>query len=160
MTKKGIVDPWRIVEPIKPPPRPNRADLGSIDFDADLRVPVTHTFRCSTGGIHISSIQMETEEDALRVLIACLFDILQTLPDGPALLDSIGMTRDRAEWNKPGPKTPAAYLGAEKLQIAFHKATLDLGMRTLVRVVSTVKKRPGKKGADILKKHGITPLLK
>jgi hypothetical protein len=160
MTKKGIVDPWRIVDPIKPPPR-QAVDLAHVDMDDDLRVPLQHTFRCRTGGIQVKSTRMETEEDALRVLLACLFEILES-PNGPPRFESsgIGFTLESREWNMPGPKVPSSYLGSGRVCIAFHRQTFEQGMRSLVRVIGITKRLLGRMGINILKKHGISPILR
>lgn len=160
-SKKGIVDPWRVVDPIKAPPRPAGVDLNQVDMDEDLRVPLHHTFRCAAGGIQVKSVRMETEEDALRILIVCLFEI-QMSPNGRGRLEKagIGFTLESREWNMPGPTTPSSYLGSGRICVAFHKQPFEQGMRSLIRVIGITKRLPGRIGVGILKKHGIDPLLR
>lgn len=58
--RKGIKDPWRVVEPLKPePPKPRDPDkkrnLGDADFDADLRATPYFDLRGNKGSLRVQA---------------------------------------------------------------------------------------------------------
>src|SRR6266542_3545200 len=96
VSSTGIVDPWRVVADA-PAPKPapaspkSKIDLAEIDFDRDLRAPRTCTFDSKRGGsILVRSRDIEDQNDSLRRLVACLFQILER-SDGPDLFEHIGV---------------------------------------------------------------------
>lgn len=57
---KGIKDPWRVVDPIKPEPaKPKPPDqkrnVGEADFDADMRDAPHFDFRGARGAVRVSA---------------------------------------------------------------------------------------------------------
>jgi hypothetical protein len=157
-TKKGIVDPWRIVDPVRPAPREARKDLGQ-DVDADLRMARQYTFRCSGGGLHVKSRNLNTDADALAAIVACLFDLM-ALPNIKTLLtnERIGLRLGKRSWNLPKEGTAGANLETDNARLIFVNNTLDEGMKRLVRLFALAKKKDAE--TKFLQKHGVTPLLR
>lgn len=170
MTKKrGIIDPWRIVEPIKPePPKPapqGRIDLDQIDFDKDLKARQSWVLRSKHGSIEVASKEIVTASDGLRHLVGCLFNILEQI-DGPDLFEQagIGFTLDAREWNMPAKGVPVArHATSEGTPVAtlfFLNQPNDSGMLRLIRVLLTIQRRPGFEGVDILHRWGVQPMTR
>jgi len=161
--KKGIVDPWRVVEPLRAPPKkapppPGRIAPADLDRDRDLRDSYTHNFRCAHGNIEVTSRDIETDSDALRELVGCLFALLETRT-GPGLFDaSIGFSLGGRVWNRQ-PGKPSTGLSADEAAVYFCELTFDQGMLVLIRNLSQVK-RQLETGPRILARWGVKPHLK
>ncbi len=115
---RGIVDPWRVAEPIRSEEQTAAAsssnakiDLDQLDFDRDLRVPRSYTFRARAGGIAVCSKEIATDNDALRQLVRCLFDLVDA-KDGAHRLEEIrvGFSQEDRRWLVPASNCPAAML--------------------------------------------------
>lgn len=168
--KKGIVDPWRIDEPFhKPAPPPSmgmerkKINLSDIDWDADLRVAESYIFQSRHGSIKVQNKTITSGNDALRDLVCCLFQVLETM-DGPDLLENakIGIKLHTREWQEPVADLPVARMRSTEAYtpeatIWFLQQTFDEGMLRLIRLLNSVRKRSGKAGVEILNKWGVTP---
>jgi hypothetical protein len=170
--KKGIVDPWRVVDPIKPPPKPaatftkKKINLNEIDFDADLRLPETMTLSSKHGTVMIKNTRISTANDGLRDLVQCLFQILE-LYDGPELFDraAVGFKLADRVWLEPPPGVRAAAVSTApgympETALWFHKTSYDSGMLQLIRLLNNVNRRTAKEGSDILKRWGVIPMVR
>lgn len=169
--KTGIVDPWRIVEPLKAPkpatPEPNRKiDLNEIDFDADLRSAQTCIFKSDYGSVIVTARDLETQSHGLRHLVRCLFEILGW-PDGQRLLEaaSIGLEYGPRIWLKPSDGERASLLQTTedftpRSTIWFIRQTYDDGMRALIKLLNDTRKRVSPTENTILKRWGITPTIR
>lgn len=160
MTKKGIVDPWRKVEPLRQPERKpaqaskERIDIGDIDRDADLAIPGRHVIRSEHASFQITSVRLETPKDALDVLANVVVDAWMHKAVGAALLHAgVGARyRDRA-FNVPSEDVPASTLKGGNATIWFIENTIDVGMLGLARALRMPE------AAAICKKHGVTVMM-
>lgn len=169
--KKGIVDPWRVAEPFertKPvaTPQRRRINLNEIDFDADLKVAEVCYIRSPRGTIEVKNKRLTSGNDALRDLVQCLFQILEE-EDGPDLFENIDVgfkLHDRV-WLEPAIDVPAASIAtsasyAPEARIWFLRQPFSDGMLRLIQLLNAVQRRPGAGGENILKKWGITPMMR
>ena len=168
--KKGIIDPWRIDEPfhkpapsMTPTPEHKKINLSDIDWDADLRVAEAFIFQSRHGSIKVQNKAIASGNDALRDLVRCLFQILETM-EGPDLLENakIGMKLHTREWQEPVSDLPVSRMRSTEAYIPeatiwFLQQTYDEGMLRLIRLLNNIRKRPGKNGVEILNKWGVTP---
>jgi hypothetical protein len=156
---KGIIDPWRTVDPVHPPARerasrPERIDLEDIDFDVDLAIPGQYVIRSAHVSFRIVSTRLEEPKDALDVLITCILELAKTKLFNEAFRGAgIGVRRGNTEYNTPAPGAPASTLKAEERVIWFEQKSLDAGMLVLARILRMPE------CATACKKHGITVML-
>jgi hypothetical protein len=155
--RKGIVDPWRHVDGLRPKPRaptPERKDLSDIDLDADLAIPGQHVMRAAHSSIRIIHVRIETPRDALDVLAECLAEIRKTKGLGTAMTTLGICVRCRTgSWNIPSDDTPASTLKSHNATIWFVHKTLDQGMLDLARLLREPLAAP------IAAKWGVTPMF-
>ena len=156
---RGIVDPWRKVEPLRAPPRTpaverERIDLDDIDRDADLAVPGRYIIRSEHACFDVTSTRVETPADALEVLADCVCTLFMNKAIGTTLIDAgIGIRfRDRA-WNVPSEETPASQLTGGKAVIWFVEMPLDQGMLVLAKILRTIAV------STTLRRYGIVVML-
>jgi hypothetical protein len=168
---RGIVDPWRVVEPLHAPgseaansAAPRRVNLDQIDFDRDLRVPQSCTFRSRAGSIRVHGRSIASGSDGLRELVSCLFQILDA-KTGTDWFESadLGFSLSARQWRLPPSDCPAAALrtadGYEpQTALYFRRQTYDDGMLRLIKLLQHVNRRPGDEGQQILKRWGVVPL--
>lgn len=156
---KGIFDPWRKVDPLRPTPgaapTEGKKNLDDIDFDADLAIPGRYVIRVKGASISIESTRVATPKDALDVLVDCVVDLWQQEPVLRKALVSygVGVRNARVMYNAPDESTPASKLESDHSAIWFASAPLDEGLADLASVLRTHTAGP------IVKKHGITPML-
>lgn len=167
--KTGVVDPWRVVEPLHPParkPSTKRINLSEIDFDADLTAPKTYSFSSAHGSVEVKARGADNPSAALCVLVQCLFEILEQL-DGPDIFQPlhIGFSLAEREWAVPSPVLLAEVLSttegySPRACLYFVGQSYDHGMLRLIKALNVVRKRPGTAGSDILKRGGVVPMLR
>lgn len=169
--KRGIVDPWRVDEPFKkakpaPMPTRRRINLDEIDFDADMKVDEVCFIRSPRGTIEVKSKRVASGNDALRDLVQCLFQILEE-DDGPDLFEAInvGFKLHDREWLEPASDVPATSISTAdgyipETRIWFLRQPYADGMLRLIQLLNAVQRRPGAAGEDILKRWGITPMMR
>lgn len=157
--RKGIVDPWRTVDSVRPPervaaPTQERIDIAEIDFDADLAIPGRYILRSAHSCFDVISIHIATPKDALSVLANCIWDAHIIKPLGEALLSAgIGVRcRDRV-WNQPPTDAAASTLKSDDVTIWFVEKPFDQGMLVLARILRMPE------GAHTCKRHGVTVML-
>lgn len=157
--RKGILDPWRTVDSVRPPervvtPTKERIDVAEIDFDADLAIPGRYGIRSTRVCFDIVSVHIATPMDALSVLANCIWDLHLIKPLGAALLAAgIGVRcRDRA-WNAPTADAPASVLKSDDVAIWFVEKPLEQGMLILARILRIPEAAP------LCKRHGVTVML-
>lgn len=169
--KRGIVDPWKINEPLQVPkpkvaPAAGKKNLAEIDFDADIQPARSCVFRSAHASIEVANNKVTNENDALRDLVRCLFSVLE-LVDGPGLFDehNIGFRLSDRQFDPPTTLAGSAYLMTKAdytphAAIYFRNQSFDQGVLRLVRILRAVQKRPGIEGETLLKRMGITPMLR
>lgn len=153
---RGIVDPWRCVEPLRPsarPPRGVRKDLKDIDLDADLAIPGRWTLRFEHASIEVSHVRVEAPVDALDVVAECLREASRA-PTIAALLRDlrIGVRVGSSAWNAPA--TEASSLEGGLSTIWFAGQDLEHGVLALARALRSPSLAP------IARKWGVTPMTK
>ncbi len=155
---KGIVDPWKRVDPLRAPPRAprtERKDLQDIDFDADLVVPGQYLIKSEHASVNVVHVRVEEPADALDILADCVVDLWSLKPIADALLKAgVGVRGHAGMRNVPDEETPASLLKGRDCAIWFIGETADRGMLALVRVL----RLPA--AANAIKKWGITPMTK
>lgn len=144
MTKKGIVDPWRVVAPLRPEPvaaRPEKQKMNpeDIDMDADLRVTQFYVLRSKHGSIRVDSKVIATEDDALKLIVEC-FLALSATPRYAALFKEAELSS----------------CVTDDTTLRFSKHAFDEGVRTLIGVLNSI----GRDNPALLKKYGISTLLR
>lgn len=171
-TRKGIVDPWRIVEPLRKPvvpPTPllpgQKVNLDQIDFDADLRVPQKCAIRSRSGSILVHSKQIETGNDALRDLVRCLFQLVDKKePAAEMTRLGIAFAYGTRQWRISSMAPSARLATSDGYEPAtclhFLQQTYDDGMLHLIKFLNASSRRPGPAGADILKRWGVVPMMR
>lgn len=170
--KKGIIDPWRIVEPLhKPEPKPTelmpgqKIGLDQIDFDADLRVTQQCAFRCRSGSILVRSKLITNANDALCNVLRCLFQLLEQKGVAAELLPlGIALQYGNRVWNTRDVSVAAKLETREGYTppsaLYFLRQTHDDGMLRLIKFLNDASRRPGPAGADILKRWGIVLMMR
>lgn len=162
--KKGTMDPWRRVEPLRPPvctteqrDRSDRIDLEDLDFDADLVIPGSYVIRSKYASFAVTSVQIEAPKDALEALARCIVDVQAHKGSevNVALRDAnIGaMCRTGVGWNIPGENITASTIKADKTTIWFVEHSLNEGLRLLAQIL----RMPD--AADSCKKYGVVVML-
>lgn len=157
MTKKGIVDPWKQVAPLRPAPRPEtseRVDLEDIDLDADLEIPGRYVLRSKHASIDIVHVRVESPRTALDVLADCLADLRKVKPLGAAMIAAgVGVRCRTGSWNIPQEGTPASILQSSNATVWFVGRDFDQGILALVKLLRESA------ASSTLRKWGIVPML-
>jgi hypothetical protein len=155
--RRGIVDPWRQVEPLHPARRERpegKKDLEDIDLDADLSIPGKYVLRTRSVAFDVVSTRIESPKDALDVIADCIVAMWQIKGMGKALMAlGVGVRTRRSMYNAPSGETEASKLESTNSVIWFIDVGLDEGMASLGRLMRSLDAQP------IVKKHGITPML-
>jgi hypothetical protein len=160
--KTGIVDPWRVVEPVRGPPpvfqpKTQRINLADQDFDADMAPVKRGALDCKHGSLEVHGKQLHQMGDVLKNVIGCLFDLEHAFKDSGLDAASLAYTigeRRSAGWDD----TPGAAWSTEAgfepaCELRFKKQTLDGGMLRLIRALRDLQRRPG--GHAIFHKWGV-----
>jgi hypothetical protein len=157
--RRGIVDPWRTVDPVRTPPKPEperngRKNLEDVDPDEELKTAGAYTIRATKISFHVVSIRVFTPKDALDVLADCIADAWAIKPLRTVLNDAgIGVRcRDRM-FNVPDEGVEASKLAGEDTAIWFVEKPLEQGMLVLGRILRMPE------AAALCKRHGITVML-
>lgn len=154
---KGIVDPWRQVESLRPKPRPERPErkgLDDIDLDLDLAIPGQHVIRSVHASIRVMHVRVDTPRDALDVLADCLAEMRKTKPLGTAMIAAnIGVRCRTGSWNIPSDDARASTLTSSNATIWFVEKTLDQGLLDLARLLREPLAAP------FAAKWGVTAML-
>jgi len=160
MTKKrGIVDPWRTVEPLRQPVRVEpssraRINLDEIDRDADMAIPNKHVIRSKHVGFDVTSTRVQTDNDALDVLANCVADLFMVQGVSTMLVDAgIGVRYNDTVLNAPSEGAPASTLKSDASVLWFIGQPLDRGMLALAKVLRTSFAAP------ILRRFGIVVMM-
>lgn len=163
---KGIVDPWRIVEPLIPEKQEveatKKVDIGTGDPEADLRAQGEHTFVGSNYSIRVRNAGVTTTSIALRHLIMCLFE----LPPDQWKDTGIGVKIGKHERYVPKEcqmvtlETATSDTQDTNLHGTLYMAASNLaeGISSLATVLLKIKKTT--KGKTILAQYGVEPLLR
>lgn len=161
---KGIVDPWRVVSPLRPKEpekkKPmHKIDPSEIDFDADLRPEERCVFASPHGSVLVLGRDITSTDIGLATLVQCLNDIHKQSEEGRALLDASGIRfsfdREPQPWGglQTTSDDPCASL-------YFIDQTHTEGMLRLIKVINAVQRRSGPKGADILQRWGVSATMR
>lgn len=156
--RRGIVDPWRTVDPVhaKPAaaPRTGKKDLEDVDFDADLAIPGRYVIRSKHASFDVLSVRVRTPKDALDILAECVAELWANKYVGVALLNAdMGVRTRNLMFNVPDASVPASRLEAVTSALWFCNVTLDRGLAKLAKILRSSA------AAATLKKHGITVML-
>ena len=154
---RGIVDPWRTVEPLRPKPvavRPKRINLDEIDLDADMAIPGRYTIRSTHASFDVTSIRIVEPRHALDVLADCVAELWRDKHLGVALQAAgIGVRTRLITYNAPDSNTAASSLKGDECMLWFIGKPLDKGLLSLVRILRA------NTAAPILKKHGVVAMI-
>lgn len=160
MTKRGIVDPWRVVTPLRPekeeilPAKP-KIDPGEVDLDAELRITQYYILRSSYGSVRIDSKDIATENDALKLLVACFHHLVVTSKYRDLFKAAgIGFETLQRKWNVPS--APQAVIKTEEAALYFAKHSHEKGMLALIGVLNQINRED----RGLLKKYGVSTLLR
>jgi len=162
VTKKnrGIVDPWRSVDMLRPAPAPapvstrKKINLDEIDHDADLAIPGKYALRFKHVCFNMTSVRIHVSGDALDVFADCVSDLYTVRVLADLLKDAgIGVQRPGREWNVPAPEVPASTLKSKTACLWFIGETLDIGTLALARVMRSPH------AAAALRRHGVVVML-
>jgi hypothetical protein len=155
---RGVVDPWRTVDPISVPkpvtPARKRIDIDEIDHDADMAIPVTCILRYAHVSFKITAVNLQTETDAFDLLANCVADLFLDTAVSPMLV-AIGIgvrCRDRM-FNVPSEDTAASTLKAGTSVLWFPDKPIDQGVLELARVLRSPH------AAETLHKYGVTVMM-
>lgn len=159
--KKGIVDPWRVVAPLRPEPdvvrlpEKQKVNPSDIDLDAELRITQYYVLRSPKGSVRIDSKDIATENDAVKLLTHCFLHLVCT-PKYAAFFKEagIGFSTPERRWNVP--KGPASTLTTEESTLYFAKQAFDEGMLALVSVLNRINRD----NRGLLSKYGVSTLLR
>lgn len=164
MTKRGIVDPWRVVSPLRPekeevlPAKP-KIDPGDVDLDAELRVTQYYILRSAHGSIRIDSKDIVTECDAIKLLVLCFLHLVTT-PKFALLFKEagIGFSTLKREWNMPltPPPPPCSFRVTDEATLYFTRHSHEKGMLALIGVLNQINRED----RGLLKKYGVSTLLR
>lgn len=148
--KPGIVDPWRVVDPIEAPKRPPPTGL---DLDADLRVPGRYVIRSEHCSFDVTSHKITEPADAVDVLVECLAELLKLRIMAAAFAAAgIGLRVGTWAWNAPE-GVRAASLHNEKSTVWFTGKPFAEGMLVLARLL----REPA--CAHVMRHYGIVVMI-
>ncbi len=160
---KGIVDPWRRVEPLqqqkRPAPAPEteqrqRINIEDVDRDADLAIPGNYVIRTTHASFSVTSVRIESPKDALDILAECVVEAWRMKPLMQALQAAgIGVRTGRYAYNVPSEEEAASTLKGGASAFWFVQKPLDQGMLVLARILRMPE------AAALCKKHGVTVML-
>jgi hypothetical protein len=160
---KGILDPWRRVEPLQPQKRSappsqteerQRINIEDVDRDADLAIPGSYTIRTTHSSFHVVSVRVDTPKDALDVLADCVIEAWRIKPLGSALsVAGVGVRNRTYSYNVPVQNEQASTLKGGDATLWFVQKPLDQGMLILARILRMPE------AAALCKKHGVTVML-
>ena len=155
---KGIIDPWRQVDKLRPSPRPapteGKIDLEDIDLDADLQIPGRFVIRSEHASIDITHMRVESPRSSLDVLADCLAELRKIKPLGGAMISAgIGVRGRTGAWNVPPEGTAATVLQSTNSTMWFIGKDFNQGMLALTKLLRESVATP------VVKKWGIVPML-
>lgn len=139
---RGIVDPWRTVDPVHRPPKPPRVpdkkkiDLEDIDRDADLVIPIKHVIRTTHACFEVTSKTASTLAEAFDVFAECICALFDVRSVSNVLMSAgIGVRCHDRTQNDPGKETPASTLKGGSSVIWFVQKPLNEGALVLARIL-------------------------
>jgi len=151
-----VKDPWRVVDPLRPqaPEKSERIDLDQRDVDWDMRPSLSCVLRFKACSIELSSRDLQSPRDALEMLAKLVLELKKAKAPLPGI---------RAKWGRVMTDVPPANIVCARLEcddvcLWFENVTLDIGALTLTRAL--IKFGRDAKLSPILRRHGVTPMLK
>lgn len=157
---KGIVDPWRVVSPLRPEPeKPKRPaqkiDPSQIDLDAELRITQYYVLSSNKGSLRIDSKDITSETDAVNRIISALLHISQSKRFGARLKEAgVGLEIEGKKWNVPA--TVGAHIKTDSSVLYFANVPYDQGMLALVRALNQINREDPR----FLKQYGLSTLMR
>lgn len=151
-------DPWRIVDPLVPPKESTRIDPNDRDVDWDFKPQQSCVVRFKACAIEVTSREIETERDALEALAKCILDLKKAQFRSEAVIVDTYAKYGQVMWDVPARDIVCARLECEGVMVWFANETIDRGALRLVRALIRASRLP--KLAPILKKYGVTPMLR
>lgn len=146
-------DPWRIVDPVRESTEKRRISPHEIDFDASLRPELSCMLRFKACTIEVHSRDLQTPRDALEALAMMIIELKKAKANLYYAFAQHGMTS-----MLPPSEARTAKLECGDVTVWFLEQTLDEGTLTLVRDLLRIQRDP--KLSPILKRHGITPMIR
>lgn len=151
---KGIVDPWRIVPPIKKEepkktPTQQKRQLGDENPDDDLKQHKPYELRGARGSLKISH---EYKDAPLDAILNALDEIIGSLEEGPRMVRKahIGFKLYEREFNVPEGQKAATW-NSRHGHVFFIEQDHDQGLLQIINLFLTMNyKKPG-----FLQKHKI-----
>lgn len=157
---KGIVDPWRVVSPLRPEPeKPQRPakkiNPDQIDLDAELRITQYYVLSSGQGSVRIDSKDITSETDAVNRIISALLHIGQTTPHGRRLREAgVGIEIEGKKWNVP--TIVGAHIKTDSSVLYFANMPYDQGMLALIKALNQINRED----RNFLKKYGLSTLMR
>lgn len=146
-------DPWRVVDPVREAAEKRRIDPSEIDFDASLRPEVSCVLRFKACALEVHSRDLQTPRDALEAIAMTIFELKKAKVDLYYAFAQHGKIM-----MSPPTGATTSRLECGDVTVWFLEKTLDEGMLWLVRDLIKAQRNP--KLLPILKRHGITPMLR
>jgi hypothetical protein len=140
---RGIVDPWRTVDPVHRPSKPARVpdqktkiDLDDIDRDADLVAPNKHVIRTTHACFEVTSRTATTLAEAFDVFAECLIGLFNVRSAKDMLISAgIGVQCFDRSGNVPDKGAPASTLKGGHSTIWFVQKPVNEGALVLARIL-------------------------
>jgi hypothetical protein len=161
--KKGIIDPWRVVAPIRQKPKvekekPARIDLADKDLDADLRTQERCVFASPHGSVHVVGTDITSTDAGLVHLVRCLEELRQ-LPGMQLKLEQAGIEiafdRTSQPWHGLQTSGDGPYAA-----LYFVDQTAPEGMLRLIKTLNAVSRQSDPAGTHILKRWGVSTTMR
>ena len=155
---RGVVDPWRTVDPVHPPkpapPSRKRIDPDEVDHDADLAIPNTIVIRSTHTCFNVTAVGIESDADAFNRLAECVADLFG-IKDIAVMLYAagIGVRCSDRMLNVPSEDVQTSTLKAGGSGLWFTEKPLDQGVLELARIMRSPY------AASTLRRYGITSMM-
>lgn len=158
-------DPWRVVDLLKPPAparpddKPARIDIKDKDFDADLRPHRACVLRFRSCAIEVCTPDIQTPRDALETLAKCILELKRTkAAHNLRWYDDVYAKWGREMRGAPPGSLECSRLECDDVVVWFAGQSLDKGSLALARAL--IKTQRNEDLSPILRRHGITPMLR
>lgn len=149
---RGIVDPWKQVDPIHKPTR-EKKNLEDHDPDEEFAPRGTYVIRSKHVSFRVVHVRVQSGKDAVDVLADCLFDLFKDKQLRHELSSAgIGTETKAGVQNRPVNEQQASWIRGGEARIWFNQTTVDLGMRALAKIVRSPA------ASKTLQRWGVTPM--
>lgn len=153
---KGIVDPWKRVDPLRPTPRAppkEKKNIEDRDLDADLAEAGTYTLRSKHVCFGVSHVRIQSGKDAVDVLADCIYELFQDKALRHELTSvGIGVETKAGTYNRPDNENQASWIKGEHARLWFNRVPLDHGLLALSKIL----RKPA--ALKTIQRWGVTPM--